>query len=449
MAAAASCARAPWPSASPAKIFIQPAISLKMNLFQKRAAVRIAAVSILLASLASPLAWFIAREDAEDSVVSLAIEESARVLRQHNAIDLTGPDAPAHAVLAANSISGGLFDIAEIYDARGRSLAEVTTETGRKVESHLPRHGTPGYSAASYESLKLHGDRWVLRVFVPLRATAGDTSGPITGYFEGVRVVPQWQRRQILHTALSAALMAGLASLLCGIALYPVVVHLSSENEHKTREVLDSHISMMEALGRAIAKRDSDTGAHNYRVAWVAARIAERMGMKGSEMQALIAGSFLHDVGKIGIPDAILLKPGKLDAAEADTMRTHVAQGEEIVTGMGWLDGAHAVVAGHHEKWNGGGYPRGLSGERIPLAARIFAVADVFDALTSKRPYKEALGFEEAMAIVDEESGSHFDPSVVSAFRGIAEDVFSRLSRAGEDETRRLLDERVRLHFEM
>jgi response regulator RpfG family c-di-GMP phosphodiesterase len=129
--------------------------------------------------------------------------------------------------------------------------------------------------------------------------------------------------------------MVSLASLLCGAALYPVVVHLSADNERKAREVLDSHISMMEALGRAIAKRDSDTGAHNYRVAWIAARIGELMGLSGNTMQALIAGSFLHDVGKIGIPDAILLKPGRLDASEMDIMRTHVAQGEEIVTGMG------------------------------------------------------------------------------------------------------------------
>lgn len=106
---------------------------------------------------------------------------------------------------------------------------------------------------------------------------------------------------------------------------------------------------MMESLGRAIAKRDSDTGAHNYRVAWIAAGIAEAMGLSGSAMQALIAGSFLHDVGKIGIPDAILLKPGKLDENEFVIMRTHVEQGEQIVTGMGWLDGANAVVAGHHE----------------------------------------------------------------------------------------------------
>lgn len=116
------------------------------------------------------------------------------------------------------------------------------------------------------------------------------------------------------------------------------------------REVLDSHLAMKEALGRAIAKRDSDTGGHNYRVAWIAARIGEGMKPGGDEMQALIAGSFLHDVGKIGIPDAILLKPGRLDDGEMAVMRSHVALGEEIVAGIGWLEGAGEVVAGHHEK---------------------------------------------------------------------------------------------------
>jgi hypothetical protein len=161
---------------------------------------------------------------------------------------------------------------------------------------------------------------WALRVFVPLRNSEIDLSLPVTGYFEGVRVMPAWQHDQIIKDSLTAVLMVCLASLLCGAALYPVVVHLSADNERKAREVLDSHISMMEALGRAIAKRDSDTGAHNYRVAWIAAGIAERMGVTGSDMQALIAGSFLHDVGKIGIPDAILLKPGKLDDAEFEIM---------------------------------------------------------------------------------------------------------------------------------
>lgn len=419
-----------------------------MNTFKKRTAVRIAAVSIVLASLASPVAWFVATESAEEGIVSLASEESGRLLHHYDAINLTGPNASEHATLAAKTISGGLFDIAEIYDSQGKKLAESLTKDGDAVESSLPKHGTPHYSSASYESLKLAGDRWVLRVFVPLRDSATDLSRPITGYFEGVRVMPAWQQAQIFNNSLTVALMVGLASLLCGAALYPVVVHLSADNERKAREVLDSHISMMEALGRAIAKRDSDTGAHNYRVAWIAASIAEQMGVTGSSMQALIAGSFLHDVGKIGIPDAILLKPGRLDEAEFVVMRTHVAQGEEIVTGMGWLDGANAVVAAHHEKWNGAGYPRQLKGDAIPLSARIFAVADVFDALCSKRPYKEPMDFEAAMLILEKDTGSHFDPAVMAVFRPMARPTFERLANGSEAQARQLLEDRVRQHFE-
>ena len=180
-----------------------------------------------------------------------------------------------------------------------------------------------------------------------------------------------------------------------------------------------------------------------------AAQIAERMSLAGREMQALIAGSFLHDVGKIGIPDAILLKPGKLDAEEMAVMRTHVEQGEQIVKGMGWLDGAHAVVAGHHEKWNGSGYPRALSGEQIPLAARIFAVADVFDALCSKRPYKEPMGFDAAMTILAKDTGSHFDPAVMQVFSRIAKTLYQRLEHSDEADSRQLLEDCVRKHFEM
>ena len=420
-----------------------------MNSFRKRTAIRIAAVSILLASIASPVSWFVASDRAEKSIVSLAIEESRLLLRHYNAINLAAPDAAEHATVAAKTISGGLFDIVEIYDSNGHKLAESLTSTGDAVEASLPKHGAPDYIAASYESMKLPGGHCVLRVFVPLRNSATDTSGPVTGYFEGVRVVPEWQQQQIFSSSLVAALMVRLASLLCGAAIYPVVVRLSADNERKARELLESHISMMEALGRAIAKRDSDTGAHNYRVAWIASRIAECMGLKGNDMQALIAGSFLHDVGKIGIPDKVLLKPGKLDDAELVTMRTHVEQGEEIVAGMGWLEGANAIVAAHHEKWDGSGYPRMIAGDAIPLAARIFAVADVFDALCSKRPYKEPMSFEATMAILERDTGSHFDPSVMAVFRTIAFNIFNRLANSSENDVRQLLADRVRQHFEM
>lgn len=422
---------------------------LGLNQFNRRAALRIAAASFVLASLVAPIAGWLATENAEEEVVALAVEESHRFLRHFNAIDLAGADAALRAHEAAKTIAGGIFDIAEIYDQRGRMVAEAATEDGEEIESQLPKHGKPDYATGSYESLPLPDQRWVLRVFVPLRDRAAGEAAPITGYLEGVRVVPAWQREQIRHAALGAALLAALAALLCGAVIYPIVVRLSVDNERKAQEVLDSHISMMEALGRAIAKRDSDTGAHNYRVAWMAARIGEVLGLSGSPMQALIAGSFLHDVGKIGIPDAILLKPGRLDDVEMETMRTHVALGEEIVRGMGWLDGAHEVVAAHHEKWDGGGYPRRLAGTDIPLSARIFAVADVFDALSSKRPYKEPMPFEQVMAILRKEGGRHFDPDVIAAFETVAADIREQLQDNAEVTARTLLDARIREHFAM
>lgn len=416
-----------------------------MNYFQRKAAGRIAAVTLLMAGCASPVAWLVSRENAEREVVAFAQEESRRVLANQHSLRLDIPQAAANAQQAAKLLTGGLFEIAEIYNATGDKLAESITPTGQPLEAELPGHRKPSYTDASYESLQLSGKQWAMRVFVPLREVS---DGPITGYFEGVRLIPVWQHEQIMSDAFIVALMVCLASMVCGAAIYPVVVHLAGENERKARQVLESHIAMMEALGRAIAKRDSDTGAHNYRVAWISAMMGEALGLQGATMQSLIAGSFLHDAGKIGIPDAILLKPGRLDDAEMAIMRTHVEQGEQIVSGAGWLDGARDVVACHHEKWDGSGYPEGLRAEEIPLAARIFAVADVFDALSSRRPYKDPFPPEEVMRILQEGSGRHFDPQVLDVFTRMAPALRTRLEGLAEDGVKQLMNNMVHRHFD-
>ncbi|MFZ6686368.1 HD-GYP domain-containing protein [Undibacterium sp. SXout11W] len=416
-----------------------------MSQINKQAARRIALVSLLLAIVSAPLAWFVSTEGAENSVVSLAIEESSRLLRHFNLPELTNESAKETAKSAVETLSGGLFDIAELYNAEGVKLAESLTDHGSAIEDKLPRHKNPHYKVPFYESFSIQ-DQWVLRVFVPLKMSGSEK---IIGYFEGVRLVPDWQRKEINSSAYKIALIACLASVLCGITIYPIVVNLSLENSRRTIDVLNSHIYMMEALGRATAKRDSDTGAHNYRVAWISARIGEQMHFNKRQMQALIAGSLLHDVGKIGIPDAILLKPGRLDEAEMSIMRTHVTQGEDIVKGMGWLDGASEVVAGHHEKWNGSGYPRRLKGEAIPLSARIFAVADVFDALSSKRPYKEAMPFDLVMEALRRETGIHFDPQIMGIFEQIADEIRDALQDNTEVNARRLLEVQIRNYFKI
>jgi HD-GYP domain-containing protein (c-di-GMP phosphodiesterase class II) len=164
-------------------------------------------------------------------------------------------------------------------------------------------------------------------------------------------------------------------------------------------------------------------------------------------MQTLIKGSFLHDVGKIGIPDAILLKPGRLDEGEFTVMQSHVEKGVDIVQRSSWLRDGIAVAGYHHEKYGGGGYPHNLQGEDIPMAARIFAVADVFDALTSARPYKKPLDFEEAMELLEQGRDRHFDPAILDSFAKIARGLHERYAGREGDGLREELAALVAEYF--
>lgn len=169
--------------------------------------------------------------------------------------------------------------------------------------------------------------------------------------------------------------------------------------------------------------------------------------MNPHEIQGLIKGAFLHDVGKIGVRDNILLKPGKLDHDEFEIMKTHVPHGMDIVKRSTWLKDATDVVGYHHEKFDGNGYYEGLNGTQIPIVARIFAIADVFDALTSKRPYKEPFSFQKTMEILEESSGTHFDPDLLDAFNKIAKGLYDNFSGREDDTLKDTLKEITRSYF--
>ncbi|MBF0392276.1 MAG: HD-GYP domain-containing protein, partial [Alphaproteobacteria bacterium] len=254
------------------------------------------------------------------------------------------------------------------------------------------------------------------------------------GWFEGVyRLAPESVDAIRADIARITALVVG-AVLLTALALHPVMASLQKNVLATAHDLLRANIDTLQVLGGAIAKRDSDTSAHNFRVTIYAVRIGEAMGLDDGAIRRVIKGSFLHDVGKIAIRDSILLKPGKLTAEEFAEMRTHVAHGLDIIAANTWLRDAREIVGGHHEKVDGTGYPLGLAGDDIPLAARIFAVADVFDALTSQRPYKAAMPDEEALTILEEGRGKHFDTAVLDAFGGILADIRAELSSAGDVE---------------
>ncbi|MCB5160973.1 response regulator [Marinomonas algarum] len=180
-------------------------------------------------------------------------------------------------------------------------------------------------------------------------------------------------------------------------------------------ELLNTHIDLIDRLGRAAEYKDNETGMHVQRMSRYARIIAKAYGFCDESADDLMMAAPMHDIGKIGIADSILLKPGKLTADEYDIMKTHAQIGAEILSNPSsyLIELAHSVAITHHEKWDGSGYPNGLAGEDIPIEGRIVALVDVFDALTSERPYKRAWSVEEAVNFIKEQSGKHFDPALI------------------------------------
>ncbi len=188
----------------------------------------------------------------------------------------------------------------------------------------------------------------------------------------------------------------------------------------RTEELHHTRLEIVQRLGKAAEYRDEETGNHILRMSHTSALLARALGWSESACDLILNASPMHDIGKIGIPDAILCKPGKLDAQEWEIMKTHAEIGARLLDGddSALMQMARDIAWCHHEKWDGSGYPRGLAGEAIPLAARIAALADVFDALTSERPYKQAWTIEAAMAWIRDGGGRHFDPQLI----GLLED---------------------------
>jgi cyclic di-GMP phosphodiesterase len=180
----------------------------------------------------------------------------------------------------------------------------------------------------------------------------------------------------------------------------------------------------LEALGAALDLRDSETEGHSRRVSMYCFEMARRMGCSNDQLRQIARGSYLHDIGKIGIPDSILLKPGKLTAEETTVMQTHARVGYDLVCRIAFLAPASEIVLTHQERYDGTGYPQGLIGNEIPLGARIFSVADTLDAMTSDRSYRHALPFSVARAEIERESGRQFDPEVVKVFLSIPEEMW-------------------------
>lgn len=204
------------------------------------------------------------------------------------------------------------------------------------------------------------------------------------------------------------------------------------------QEVRKTRLQIIQCLGKAAEFKDNETGQHVIRMSHYTRELAQAVGYSSRAADELLHAAPMHDIGKIGVPDAILQKPGKLTEAEWVTMRQHTVIGARIIGDhpSGLLRLASTIALNHHEKWDGSGYPNGLSGEEIPHAARIVAVADVFDALTSERPYKHAWSIEDALALIRREGGKHFDPELSAAFLDCLPEILQIRERWADEEAR-------------
>lgn len=210
-----------------------------------------------------------------------------------------------------------------------------------------------------------------------------------------------------------------LARVRTHLALYDQSRELSREVRQRTAELFNTRQQIIRRLGRAAEYRDNETGNHIIRMSHYCRLIAEKAGLGCATIEILFNAAPMHDVGKIGVADHILLKPGPLTSEEWEIMKGHAQIGADIIGEHSdeMLQAARMIAHCHHEKWDGSGYPRGLKGEDIPLMARIVALADVFDALTSERPYKKAWEIERAVAHIESQAGLHFDPQLLEPFR--------------------------------
>ncbi len=202
---------------------------------------------------------------------------------------------------------------------------------------------------------------------------------------------------------------------------------LEKKVQERTIELQDTRLEIIRRLGMAAEYRDNETGEHIIRMSQMSSLLGKLTGMKGDESELLLNASPMHDIGKIGIPDSIMLKPGKLSSDEFNLMKTHTTIGGDLLDGHDseLMVSARLIALTHHEKWDGSGYPKGLKGEEIPLEGRITGIVDVFDALSSKRPYKGPYPVDKVCELIKRERGKHFDPSLVDLFLDNVDDFIT------------------------
>ena len=425
--------------------------SIKRNLAR-----RIALAALVVGAIFGGLAYFTERGRVAELVGDRALVAARRFnVQAQAALDVPGGPQPDEfqrqldTFLLPGTVAhrSGAYILADVYDHSGQKLAGFADESQPQIDEVRSR-----MDAADH---RFEDDRFGKPLFVTVQGRPHvhiavpltDSSGKRVAQLEGVFAVSDTGIAAMRGQVARAVGLAFLIVFVTAMVIYPIILSLVGRIGRMTLHLLDANLAMLRVLGGAVAKRDSDTDAHNYRVTIYSVRLAEVLELPLNGVRALIKGAFIHDIGKIGIRDEVLLKPGKLDEAEFATMKTHVEHGIDLAASSSWLRDGVDVVRCHHEKYNGAGYPRQLAGEAIPEIARIFAICDVFDAVASRRPYKEPCTFEETMEVLDRGHGSHFDPRMLDAFSEIARSLYDEFAGVEGDHAKDVLHGMIQKYF--
>ncbi len=407
--------------------------------------IRLFFVWLLLTPLTGGLVAYLEFEQVDEQVLDLVLREAAGI-DQALIDEMAHPDdeVVARFQRRANALVDHSFVVVDIYDEQLDHIATAVRYGKTAVQAELDKrhHQFPRDSRFHYEKFEI-AEKLYVQVLLPLYTSADQ----LAGYFEGVYLVDpkslEYIEYQIYRTLFFVIIVLSVTTA----ALYPIILYLNRQLIQFSSDIFRANMDLMRVMGSSIAKRDHVTDAHNYRVTLYAIKLGRVLGLDEAQMRHLIVGSFLHDVGKIGVPDTILCKPGRLSDEEMAKMREHVTIGLDIVRNAQWLEGAAEVIQYHHEKYDGSGYLMGLKGEAIPLNARIFAVVDVFDALMSRRSYKEPFELSQAVALLKEGRGSHFDPKLLDLFLHYVDEWYRSIGQTRYLDLNRRLSVEMRQYF--
>jgi len=438
----------------------------------KRTAAVILGGGIFLSIISGLVIGAIELEFVDQTVLSLAVDES-RSLQNSWETYFQSQDLKSKQLLQKEiqkRLEQDTFIFFEIYNADKERLIEMSLPGIENITAELEKRGHPFpmdgiedsslidqivnkiHPPVTIQGIKNISDYiWIyqdgqlyLKFIMPLVLKNGNTAG----FFEGIYHVKKNKTDEIINRMILSVAQTFIAVFLSSLFLYPFILMLNRDLIRTSRSLVDANINTLNSLGSSIARRDSTTNSHNYRVTIYAVRLAEKMGFSSAQIRSLIKGAFLHDVGKVGVPDAILLKKGTLNKKEFTIMKNHVQYGLDIIQSNHWLADARDVVGHHHERYDGTGYPEGLRGKDISASARIFAIADVFDALTSERPYKNAVSPEETVKIMKKEKGRHFDPDMLDAFIKMITPLHSNiLSFTSDEKLQKILSDQIGKYF--